>query len=59
MHVTQGTVDNADLGRLLEPTIEALADEHVMVVASTGGRHVSELELRGAVQYLCRRTYSA
>ena len=43
VHVTQGTVDNADLGRLLQPTIEALAGEHVMVVASTGGRHVSEL----------------
>ena len=43
VHVTQGTVDNTDLGRLLEPTIEALADEHVMVVATTGGRHVSEL----------------
>ena len=43
VHVTQGTVDNADLGRLLQPTIEALADEHVMVVATTGGRHVSEL----------------
>ena len=43
VHVTQGTVDNTDLGRLLEPTIEALADEHVMVVATTGGRHASEL----------------
>jgi MGT family glycosyltransferase len=45
VHVTQGTVDNTDLGRLLEPTIEALADEDVVVVASTGGRHVSELKL--------------
>lgn len=44
VHVTQGTVDNTDLGRLLEPTIEALADEDVVVVASTGGRHVSELK---------------
>ena len=44
VHVTQGTVDNTDLGRLLEPTIEALADEDVIVVASTGGRHVSELK---------------
>ena len=43
VHVTQGTVDNTDLGRLLEPTIEALADEHVMVVATTGGRDASEL----------------
>ncbi len=38
VHVTQGTVDNADLGRLLRPTIEALAGENVMVVATTGGR---------------------
>ena len=59
VHVTQGTVDNTDLNRLLEPTIEALADEDVIVVASTGGRHISRAELRGAVQYLCRRTYSA
>ena len=43
VHVTQGTVDNADLSRLLEPTIEALADENVMVVATTGGRPVSDL----------------
>ena len=44
VHVTQGTVDNTDLGRLLRPTIEALADENVMVVATTGGTAVSELE---------------
>lgn len=44
VHVTQGTVDNADLDRLLRPTIEALADQNVMVVATTGGRPVSELK---------------
>ena len=44
VHVTQGTVDNADLSRLLRPTIEALADENVMVVATTGSPHVSELD---------------
>lgn len=38
VHVTQGITDNTDLGRLLEPTIEALADEDVVVIASTGGR---------------------
>ncbi|MDX1882085.1 nucleotide disphospho-sugar-binding domain-containing protein [Mycolicibacterium sp. 120270] len=43
VHVTQGTVDNSDPRRLLQPTIEALADENVMVVATTGGPHVSEL----------------
>jgi MGT family glycosyltransferase len=44
VHVTQGTVDNADLSRLLRPTIEALTDENVTVVATTGGPRVSELD---------------
>jgi UDP:flavonoid glycosyltransferase YjiC (YdhE family) len=35
--VTQGTLDNADLGRLLGPAMAALADEDVLVVATTGG----------------------
>jgi len=43
VHVTQGTIDNADLSRLLEPTIEALAREDVIVVATTGGRDPSQL----------------
>lgn len=43
VHVTQGTVDNADLGRLIEPTIEALADEDVTVVVTTGGRPLAQL----------------
>ncbi|HYO00520.1 MAG TPA: nucleotide disphospho-sugar-binding domain-containing protein [Mycobacterium sp.] len=43
VHVTQGTIDNADLGRLIEPTIEALADEDVTLVVTTGGRPVSQL----------------
>jgi UDP:flavonoid glycosyltransferase YjiC (YdhE family) len=37
IHVTQGTLDNADLHRLLMPTIDALAGEDVLVVATTGG----------------------
>ncbi|PRC44880.1 glycosyl transferase, partial [Mycobacterium sp. ITM-2017-0098] len=37
VHVTQGTVDNRDLSRLIEPTITALADSDVTVVVSTGG----------------------
>jgi UDP:flavonoid glycosyltransferase YjiC (YdhE family) len=37
VHVTQGTLDNADLRRLLEPTIEALAGDDLLVVATTGG----------------------
>jgi UDP:flavonoid glycosyltransferase YjiC (YdhE family) len=43
VHVTQGTLDNADLGRVIGPTLRALADEDVLVVASTGGRLVQEL----------------
>ncbi|MGW4064614.1 glycosyltransferase [Amycolatopsis sp. NPDC004747] len=37
VHVTQGTVANDDLGRLVEPTIDALADEDVLLVATTCG----------------------
>ena len=43
VHVTQGTMDNADLGRLAVPAVEALADEDVWVVVSTGGRPVEDL----------------
>lgn len=43
VHVTQGTIDNADMGRLIEPTIQALADEDVTLVVSTGGRPASQL----------------
>lgn len=45
VHVTQGTIDNADLTRLVEPTIEALADEDVTVVVTTGGRPVSQIQI--------------
>jgi UDP:flavonoid glycosyltransferase YjiC (YdhE family) len=34
--VTQGTVANQDLGELIEPTLAALADLPVLVVAATG-----------------------
>ena len=37
VHVTQGTLDNADLGRLLLVTTRALAGDDVLVVATTGG----------------------
>ncbi len=43
VHVTQGTMANADLGRLLVPTLRGLAREDVLVVASTGGRPVEQL----------------
>jgi UDP:flavonoid glycosyltransferase YjiC (YdhE family) len=37
VHVTQGTLDNADLGRLLFVTTRALAHDDLLVVATTGG----------------------
>lgn len=37
VHVTQGTLDNRDLRKLIAPTIHALADAPVLVVVSTGG----------------------
>jgi UDP:flavonoid glycosyltransferase YjiC (YdhE family) len=43
VHVTQGTVDNADTSRLIEPTVAALGEEDVTVVVSTGGRDIAEL----------------
>lgn len=43
VHVTQGTIDNADLSRLIEPTIEALADEDVTVIVTTGGRPLDQI----------------
>jgi MGT family glycosyltransferase len=43
VHVTQGTVDNHDLGTLLATTFSALAAEDVWVVGSTGGRPVTDL----------------
>jgi MGT family glycosyltransferase len=44
VHVTQGTVDNDDLSRLIEPTIEALSGENVTIVATTGGRDVGDIK---------------
>lgn len=41
VHVTQGTLDNHDLGKLIGPTIRALADEPVLTVVATGGRSPS------------------
>lgn len=43
VHVTQGTVSNEDVGQLLRPTLDALADEDVLVVAATGGTPVDRL----------------
>jgi UDP:flavonoid glycosyltransferase YjiC (YdhE family) len=47
VHVTQGTWDNADLGRLIGPAVRGLARDDVLVVVSTGGRPVSAV--RGPV----------
>ncbi|GAA3556160.1 glycosyltransferase [Microlunatus spumicola] len=46
VHVTQGTFANADPTALLVPCLEALADEPVRVVATTGGRPVEEVVAR-------------
>lgn len=43
VHVTQGTVANADFGQLVLPTIEGLAASDALVVVSTGGRPRSAL----------------
>ena len=44
VHVTQGTYANVDPTELLVPTIRALADEDVLVVATTGGPDPSTVE---------------
>ncbi|CAD5989600.1 nucleotide disphospho-sugar-binding domain-containing protein [Agreia sp. COWG] len=43
VHVSQGTIDNVDLSRLLVPTLRALAEEDVLVVAATGGRPIADV----------------
>ena len=43
IHVTQGTIANKDFGQLVGPTLEALADDDVLVVVSTGGRPLDTL----------------
>lgn len=43
VHVTQGTFANKDFGQLVGPTLEALADEDVLVVVATGGRPLDTL----------------
>lgn len=43
VHVTQGTIANADVGQLIRPTIAALAATDALVVVTTGGRPVEAL----------------
>lgn len=44
--VSQGTVDNADPGKLIIPTIQALKNSPYVVVATTGGAHTDILRER-------------
>jgi len=43
VHVTQGTLDTTNFHRLILPTIQALADEDVLVIVSTGGRSTADI----------------
>lgn len=43
VHVTQGTVATADFGRLIAPTVAALADDDILVVVTTAGRPPSAI----------------
>ena len=43
IHVTQGTIANKDFNQLVAPTLEALADDDVIVVVTTGGRPLDTL----------------
>jgi UDP:flavonoid glycosyltransferase YjiC (YdhE family) len=45
VHVTQGTLDNVDLSKVIQPTISALADQDLLIVVATGGRPVGELRM--------------
>jgi len=50
VHVTQGTVANTDWSELIDPAIEGLAAEDVLVVVSTGGRPVPPRDLPANVR---------
>ena len=43
VHVTQGTIANKDFNQLIGPTLQALANEDVIVVVATGGRPLTSL----------------
>ncbi len=43
VHVTQGTIANRDYRQVIAPTLEALAEDDVLVVVSTGGRPLETL----------------
>jgi MGT family glycosyltransferase len=44
--VSQGTVDNHDATKLIEPTLEALEDGPYQIVVTTGGRNTRTLRAR-------------
>jgi UDP:flavonoid glycosyltransferase YjiC (YdhE family) len=44
--VSQGTVDNTEVDKLIAPTIEALQDSEYVVVATTGGSETESLRTR-------------
>lgn len=43
VHVTQGTIANKDYSQIIAPTLEALAEDDVLVVVATGGRPLDTL----------------
>jgi MGT family glycosyltransferase len=43
VHVTQGTIANRDYRQIVAPTLEALAEDDLLVVVSTGGRPLDTL----------------
>ena len=43
IHVTQGTIANIDYRQTIAPTLQAMADEDVLVVVTTGGRSLDTL----------------
>jgi UDP:flavonoid glycosyltransferase YjiC (YdhE family) len=43
IHVTQGTAANTDFSQAIAPTLDALADEDLLVVVATGGRPLDML----------------
>ena len=43
VHVTQGTIANRDYRQIIAPTLEALAEDDLLVVVSTGGRPLDTL----------------
>jgi MGT family glycosyltransferase len=45
IHVTQGTIANDDFNQLLIPTIQAMASEDVLVVATTGNKPLDKVNI--------------